>query len=725
MTKLFNIGLLVLLITANVNAQTKPIQEQVDNQYVNSKHKQFLYMASPINKIADEKLIQNRIEFEEGLNKYPERYTTANADTSWSYAESIGFYDSVFTPQSYSHSFQTGDTTNSILHFNQYGWYLDSLRWSPTRIQTSFVNENYYDSVTTYFYRVYEDEPYTGNRARYPREPVNNADVETFWDYYQPNVGWVPSTWSYSFQNEKGWDTLKYEYSYDSVLEEYQLSYRYRYDAYEDYYFNEYSYFYRGFMTQLSISEVTSEFELSETKYFDHEENISDWSYEYLKKLENGAYDYYVTKEYDSESMMLQDVDSTQFYYYDNNTVIESKSFYWDDSLWVFNELYKSFQTEISENSFQVDSIIIYEVQFNPETMQSEVGAPYIKTLLNYDGNGNQVEVINYSIINDSLQIHNKTIREFAFINGYYNQIKQDTYNYDHTTDMLYLSGATENNYDGDTYVGNSYFQFSAAGDTTYGYITQYEELTDGSRADVRFEWDWTLQKLVLKSYRINNRQITGDNGSKYNQTVYSSFNPTDGSQAINRSMNGYNAYPGIFNDGPINVSLGDTLSLYLSARNPDMSIPEIEVSNLPSTATFNPNTRKLFWVVDEESPGPMLYTARRGDLSVTAEVEFINENFTVENEEMSLPNTFDLGQNYPNPFNPSTNINFELPESGSVSLKVYNVLGQEVASLVNQRMASGAHTIRFDASRLSSGVYIYRLVSGNQVQTKKMMLIK
>mgnify|MGYP003337418496 CR=1 FL=1 len=89
------------------------------------------------------------------------------------------------------------------------------------------------------------------------------------------------------------------------------------------------------------------------------------------------------------------------------------------------------------------------------------------------------------------------------------------------------------------------------------------------------------------------------------------------------------------------------------------------------------------------------------------------------------IPSVFELKNNYPNPFNPSTNINFNLPESGLVTLKVYNLLGQEIAELVNGRMVSGSHSINFDASGLSSGVYIYRLQAGNQVQTKKMMLIK
>ena len=91
----------------------------------------------------------------------------------------------------------------------------------------------------------------------------------------------------------------------------------------------------------------------------------------------------------------------------------------------------------------------------------------------------------------------------------------------------------------------------------------------------------------------------------------------------------------------------------------------------------------------------------------------------------LETPDQIFLSQNYPNPFNPSTNISFELPQSELVQLKVYNMLGQEVASLVDGRMNSGYHTVNFDASRLSSGVYIYQLMAGNQSITKKMMLIK
>ncbi|MBC8043150.1 MAG: M6 family metalloprotease domain-containing protein [Rhizobacter sp.] len=88
-------------------------------------------------------------------------------------------------------------------------------------------------------------------------------------------------------------------------------------------------------------------------------------------------------------------------------------------------------------------------------------------------------------------------------------------------------------------------------------------------------------------------------------------------------------------------------------------------------------------------------------------------------------PKTFELRQNYPNPFNPSTVINYQLSASSQVGLKVFDVLGREVATLVNERQAAGGYSVRFNAARLSSGVYFYRLVAGNFVQTKKMLLVK
>lgn len=89
------------------------------------------------------------------------------------------------------------------------------------------------------------------------------------------------------------------------------------------------------------------------------------------------------------------------------------------------------------------------------------------------------------------------------------------------------------------------------------------------------------------------------------------------------------------------------------------------------------------------------------------------------------LPAEFALRQNYPNPFNPTTQISYDLPESADVRLEVFNVMGQRVATLVNATQNAGTHNLTFDASRLASGVYIYRLQAGSNVFTKKMTLVK
>ena len=94
-------------------------------------------------------------------------------------------------------------------------------------------------------------------------------------------------------------------------------------------------------------------------------------------------------------------------------------------------------------------------------------------------------------------------------------------------------------------------------------------------------------------------------------------------------------------------------------------------------------------------------------------------------NDNNSTINSFKLDQNYPNPFNPSTTISYQLPINGQVTLNVYNILGDEVATLVNEDKAAGQYKVEFDASNLSSGIYFYKLQAGSFVETKKMILLK
>jgi hypothetical protein len=96
-----------------------------------------------------------------------------------------------------------------------------------------------------------------------------------------------------------------------------------------------------------------------------------------------------------------------------------------------------------------------------------------------------------------------------------------------------------------------------------------------------------------------------------------------------------------------------------------------------------------------------------------------------IKGEKPPVPSCIELFQNYPNPFNPSTNISYQLPEPGLVQLKVYNILGKEVAVLVNAFKTSGKYSVDYNASELPSGVYIYSLKVNNFVQNKKMILMK
>jgi hypothetical protein len=89
------------------------------------------------------------------------------------------------------------------------------------------------------------------------------------------------------------------------------------------------------------------------------------------------------------------------------------------------------------------------------------------------------------------------------------------------------------------------------------------------------------------------------------------------------------------------------------------------------------------------------------------------------------LPDQYALDQNYPNPFNPATTIRYGIPNAAKVTMKIYNVLGQEVATLVDTDQTAGTYNVRFDAGSLASGMYLYRITAGQFVQVKKMLLLK
>ncbi|MGQ9804546.1 MAG: T9SS type A sorting domain-containing protein [Chlorobiales bacterium] len=142
--------------------------------------------------------------------------------------------------------------------------------------------------------------------------------------------------------------------------------------------------------------------------------------------------------------------------------------------------------------------------------------------------------------------------------------------------------------------------------------------------------------------------------------------------------------------------------------------------TNTYNTALFGFDLRRLREAFDS----PLGATSR----ALESAFFFVDNGTPLSSREplsANRPKEFKLEQNYPNPFNPTTTIQFAVPSVSDVKLEVFNILGQKVASLVNRRMEAGVHTVNFNATNLSSGVYFYRLQSGSFVQTKKMMLIK
>jgi hypothetical protein len=146
----------------------------------------------------------------------------------------------------------------------------------------------------------------------------------------------------------------------------------------------------------------------------------------------------------------------------------------------------------------------------------------------------------------------------------------------------------------------------------------------------------------------------------------------------------------------------------------------------------FSIDTSQIYWAVDytgTKIEGGVLirkeklffFNPATGALVGTTTV-FTNVS---RDETVGIPSTFALHQNYPNPFNPSTTISYDLPVRSRVKLSIYNLLGQEVATLVNGEQEPGRYNVKFDASGLPSGIYFYRLEAGKFVDVKKMILVK
>ena len=152
-----------------------------------------------------------------------------------------------------------------------------------------------------------------------------------------------------------------------------------------------------------------------------------------------------------------------------------------------------------------------------------------------------------------------------------------------------------------------------------------------------------------------------------------------------------------------------------LTHNNPGITYSNPKVLNFSYTAPSTPGTDTLYATVDRGHSGAWSFAPNYGVIVTTA--TGIGNN--------STPISFGLEQNFPNPFNPTTQISYNIDKKGLVTLRIYDVLGKEVSTLVNDNREPGNYIAVFNGDNFSSGIYYYKLNSGGKTEMKKMMLIK
>ncbi len=222
---------------------------------------------------------------------------------------------------------------------------------------------------------------------------------------------------------------------------------------------------------------------------------------------------------------------------------------------------------------------------------------------------------------------------------------------------------------------------------------------------------------------RISPVQIVGDSsGGRYEIKSIALLKVQTGSHSIRLIRTINNLTSGWRNTG---TSLCNYVSCY------DTSVSQI-------TETYSSsNADDTIWVYFYLFDGNLQYYSGAGHVRLRAEL-VSNPSFFIEQDfRACTPNAigitlissivkeFNLSQNYPNPFNPTTKINFSIPNSDYVSLRVYDMLGREVKVLVNENLTAGEYQADFNAKGLSSGMYYYSLRAGEYVDVKKMVLVK
>ncbi len=300
-----------------------------------------------------------------------------------------------------------------------------------------------------------------------------------------------------------------------------------------------------------------------------------------------------------------------------------------------------------------------------------------------------------------------------------------------------FINGAVIGNY-----IGTDMVEMAGISNSTgnFGIIHDIHkvDLGLGSCSDFSFMADYTQQNFGTGWYSYANSIIQGDfdNDSDID-FITTGFSSTQ--LIFIRNQGNLN-----FSDEPFSVpDIAHALVVLDYENDGDLDFAAVNNSERNSVtlfindglANFTPNLNCFQQLVSGSPAGVVAKDFDLDGLTDIAVSTLSNKFFVLYNlglttsvnpsETSILPDQFTLAQNYPNPFNPTTTIKFSIPEASVVTLKIYNILGEEVKTLIDEFKEIGNHSVQFNASQLSSGIYFYRLKAGSFIETKKMILLR
>ena len=263
--------------------------------------------------------------------------------------------------------------------------------------------------------------------------------------------------------------------------------------------------------------------------------------------------------------------------------------------------------------------------------------------------------------------------------------------------------------------VGNTW-QYRDSYDSTYGWtdkIIKDTVLSNGYTYAVIINESLTNGYIRQEGSKVYyyNRYFMGDSGYQYKEELYYDFSKTTGDTVRTT----------------IDTIAGDTITIQVI----DDVMMTVFWKVRRVWTYYETSRRNSVYVLRQvaDSVG-LIYTGGEAGVAYSLRGAIINGKncgtiTDVEQAPHLVPNQCKLYQNYPNPFNPATNIKYQLPTKSYTILKVYDILGRELQTLVNGIESAGGHIVLFNASRLATGIYIYELRTGEQVLRKRMILIK